>query len=57
MKDGWLYTGDLVKEDEEGFIYIVDRKKTLSFAAVKIFIQWRLSLFCAIIRKLPMWRS
>lgn len=29
MKDGWLYTGDLVKEDEEGFIYIVDRKKDL----------------------------
>ena len=26
IKDGWLYTGDMVKEDD-GFIYIVDRKK------------------------------
>ena len=23
----WLYTGDMAKEDEEGFIYLVDRKK------------------------------
>jgi long-chain acyl-CoA synthetase len=29
LKNGWLHTGDLVKQDEEGFIYYVDRKKDL----------------------------
>ncbi|NLX91223.1 MAG: acyl--CoA ligase [Firmicutes bacterium] len=29
VRDGWLYTGDLVKADEEDYIYIVDRKKDL----------------------------
>ena len=27
LRGGWLYTGDMAKEDEDGFIYLVDRKK------------------------------
>jgi crotonobetaine/carnitine-CoA ligase len=29
IRDGWLYTGDLVKRDEDGFFYFVDRKKDI----------------------------
>lgn len=29
IKDGWLYSGDLAREDEEGFYYVVDRKKNM----------------------------
>jgi len=29
IRDGWLYTGDMARQDEEGFIYLVDRKKDL----------------------------
>ena len=26
---GWFHSGDLVREDEEGFLYVVDRKKDM----------------------------
>ncbi|MBE6888619.1 MAG: acyl--CoA ligase [Ruminococcaceae bacterium] len=27
IHDGWLFTGDMAQEDEDGFIFLVDRKK------------------------------
>ena len=29
IRNGWFYTGDLGKKDEEAFIYLVDRKKDM----------------------------
>ncbi|MBW1847043.1 MAG: long-chain fatty acid--CoA ligase [Deltaproteobacteria bacterium] len=29
FKNGWLYTGDIAKMDDDGYVFIVDRKKDL----------------------------
>ena len=29
IRDGWLYTGDMARQDEDGYFYIVDRKEDI----------------------------
>jgi long-chain acyl-CoA synthetase len=29
LRDGWVYTGDIARMDDEGFFYLVDRKKEM----------------------------
>lgn len=33
IKDGWLFTGDIAKMDEDGYFYILDRKKDMIIAS------------------------
>ena len=41
LHDGWLWTGDMARRDEDGFIYLVDRKRTLSSPAARTYIPFR----------------
>jgi long-chain acyl-CoA synthetase len=29
LREGWLYTGDIARMDEEGYVFVVDRKKDM----------------------------
>ena len=29
LRDGWFWTGDLVRQDSDGYVYVVERKKEL----------------------------
>jgi long-chain acyl-CoA synthetase len=33
LKEGWLFTGDIAKMDEDGYFYILDRKKDIIIAS------------------------
>lgn len=33
LRDGWLHTGDIARMDEDGYFYIVDRKKDMIIAS------------------------
>lgn len=39
LRDGWLYTGDIGYEDEDGYFYLVGRKRMSLFGAALIFIR------------------
>ncbi len=34
LRDGWLFTGDLAREDNDGYFQIIDRKKDMILAGV-----------------------
>jgi acyl-CoA synthetase (AMP-forming)/AMP-acid ligase II len=43
--NGWLLTGDMVRVDEDGFIWLVDRKKDIIITGGKISFRLRLKIF------------
>ena len=47
IKEGWFHTGDLARVDEEGFVFIVGRKKTLIICGARTSIPRRLPQCCS----------
>ena len=33
LRDGWLYTGDIARMDEHGYLFLIDRKKDVIIAS------------------------
>ena len=47
LRDGWVYTGDIVRMDEEGYFYVVDRLKDMvNVSGLKVFTRELDDLIC-----------
>ena len=33
LRDGWLHTGDICRVDEDGYFYVIDRRKDVIFSS------------------------
>ena len=41
LVDGWLHTGDMARQDADGFYWLVDRKKDVVIMAARTSTPWR----------------
>ena len=47
LRDGWLYTGDIVRMDEEGYVWVVDRLKDMvNVSGYKVFTRELDDIIC-----------
>lgn len=53
--DGWFATGDIVKRDSDGFLYVIDRIKNMYISGEKMFTRLKWNISSENIRKLWMW--
>ena len=52
----WLWTGDMAREDKDGFIYLVDRKKDVIISGGENSILYKSKISCAEMRKSRTWQ-